>query len=76
MVKIVKAYTREKYQLVLELENSNILRVHFGDKLNTVRFGKFKDIDFFDCVKTEGYTVSWGNEIQMSLEEIIDMIRK
>lgn len=73
-IKCVEA--REDYSLLITLDNGSSITLNMAGRLKTVRFGLFEDMPFFLRAETDGSTVRWGNYVEMSLSEIMQLAQK
>jgi len=76
MTNIKKVIAKENHRLEILLDNNNSVTMDFTDRLETVRFGKLSDEIYFHEVYTDGNYVKWGNEIEISVNEVLQMIQK
>lgn len=76
MTIINKVTPDENYGLQVELSNGNKFIVDFESKLDTVRFGKLRDKQIFRKIEIDKNMISWNSEIEVSLDEIILMLKR
>lgn len=76
MRRIDKIIVHSGYRLELRLSDGMVLVLDFNNKLNTVRFGRLADNRFFERVTSDGEVLKWGSEIELSLNEVLAMVKK
>lgn len=76
MAKINDVEAKRGFRLLIELDTGRVIYLNMTDKIETVRFHDLKDVDFFEQVETDGYSVYWdAGRISMSLTELNEMTR-
>jgi len=63
----------EDYTLEVTLDNGSNLILYLGGKLHTMRFGMLADKAFFKRATTDGSYIRWGNKIEISINEVIQL---
>lgn len=76
MSRIIKVIPREAYRLEVLLDNGSILVLNLESRLCTVRFGVLSDISLFEQASTDGSFVRWGNRLEVSVNEVIELAQK
>ena len=76
MTQIKEVTPKEDYRLEVTLDNGSAIILNLKPKLNTLRFGLLRDAEFFRCAETDGSMISWGGKVEISVTEVMDMIRK
>lgn len=76
LIKIVRVVPREDYCLEIILDNGSSVILNIKSRLNTIRFGMLKDIEFFNKASTDGICISWDGKIEVSLSEIFQLAQK
>lgn len=76
MTWIIQIHPKEDYQLEVILDNGSSLTLNLKPKLNTLRFGLLRDAEFFRRAETDGSMIRWGGKVEISVTEVMDMIRK
>ena len=76
MTQIRKVNSQENYRLEVILENGNSVTLDLTSRLNTLRFGILRDEAIFRCAETDGVVIRWGNKLEISADEVFDLVRK
>lgn len=76
MSKIKNVEIRDNFCLHVDLENGSSILLNLESRLQTVRFGLLADKDFFKCVSTDGDFIRWGDQIEISINEIFQLAQK
>ncbi len=76
MTGIKEVIPKENYLLEVRFENGSSAVLDFSKKIHTIRFGMLSNKDFFSRVKTDGTLITWGNKIEMSAREVLQMLEK
>lgn len=70
---IVGIEPRENWCLEIRLDTGSVILLNLATRLNTVRFGKLADGDFFRTATTDGSFIRWGKSIEISLHEVFQL---
>lgn len=76
MSQIKSVIPREDYLLEVLFDNGNSIILNFAKRLNTVRFGMLEDKAFFRCVTTDGILIKWEDKIEISANELFQMVQR
>ena len=76
MTRIAKVIPREDYHLEVQLDNGSNVILNLKSRLGTVRFGMISDINLFQRVTTDGSCIRWGNNIEISVNEVFHLAQK
>lgn len=76
MSQIVKVVPREEYCLEIMLDNGSCIILNFESRLQTLRFGMLADKELFYLATTDGNYVRWGDEIEISINEVFQLAQK
>lgn len=76
MGQIVKVVPREDYRLEVMLDNGSSIVLNLESRLQTLRFGMLTDKELFYRATTDGNYVRWGNEIEISINEVFQLAQK
>jgi hypothetical protein len=76
MTQIKAVHPREDHYLEVLLDNGSSILLDLRPKLHTLRFGLLRDTDFFRCAETDGSMIRWDNKVEISIGEVLDMIKK
>ncbi|MBF4695459.1 DUF2442 domain-containing protein [Fusibacter ferrireducens] len=77
MSKMINVIPNEDYTLLIELDNQHKIIYDFKPRLQTVRFCSLEAIERFKKVEVRyGHTLYWSDFCQISLDEILEMIKK
>lgn len=75
MSQIISVRPRTDYKLEVFLENGSSIVLNLASKLKTVRFGMLADKEFFDKAATDGSYIRWGELIEISITELIQLVK-
>jgi len=73
---IKKVVPLEDYKLEVQLENGCSVVFEMESRLKTLRFGMLMDEELFKKVTTDGVCIFWGNEVEISIHELFQMVQK
>ncbi len=76
MIRITQVKPLEDYCLEIQFENGSSIILCLRDRLSTVRFGLLEDEAFFHTVSTNGNCIRWGNKLELSVSEIVQLVQK
>lgn len=76
MVRIKAVIPEENYSLEVMLDNGSSITLDMKSKLDTVRFRMLEDREFFKKVTTDGSLILWGDEIEISIKEVFQLLQK
>ncbi len=77
MVKIMKATPHENHTLEIELDNRHRIIFDMKPRLEAVRFGTLSDLrQFRDVRVVNGDTLIWNSLCQITISEIISLIKR
>lgn len=76
MSKIINVETKDNFYLLVDLENGSSILLDLESRLQTVRFGMLTDKDFFKSVSTDGDFIRWGDQIEISINEVFQLAQK
>lgn len=77
MVKIVDIKPNDDYTLFIKLNNNHEIIYDIKPRLKTVRFCNLNDIKTFKNAKViNGNTILWNDLCQITIDEIINNIKK
>jgi len=74
--KIKNVEARDNYCLYVQLENDSSLILNLEKRIQTIRFGLLEDKGFFKTARTDGFYVRWGDQIEISINEIFLLIQR
>lgn len=76
MVWIKAVIPKEDYKLEVQLDNGSSILLSMRSRLGTVRFSRLSDIEFFMKATTDGNQVLWGDEVEISVSEVLQFVQK
>lgn len=75
MVRIVGVIPKQNHCLEVQFNNKHAVILDLSQKLRTVRFSCLSDDAFFQSAEAKGSFVSWGNQLEISATEIIQLLQ-
>ncbi|MCG9966711.1 DUF2442 domain-containing protein [Pelotomaculum terephthalicicum JT] len=76
MVSIRSVTPQSGRRLEVLFDNGHSVTLDFTSRLRTVRFGRFKDEEFFKQAATDGDFVRWNRLIEISANEVFQLAQK
>ena len=76
MGKIKDVEAKENYCIFINLENGSSIKLNLESRIQTIRFGLLEDKEFFKNVNTDGYYIRWGNQIEISVNEVFLLLQR
>ena len=76
MIQITKVTPKELYQLEVQLDNGTTVILNMAARLDTLRFSLLADQSLFDCAATDGQFIRWGNQIELSVNEVFELAKR
>ncbi|QHI72927.1 DUF2442 domain-containing protein [Aminipila terrae] len=76
MSQIVKVVPRDDYCLEVYLDNGSGINLNFRSRLQTLRFGILSDKGLFYGAVTDGDYIRWGNELEISINEVFQLAQR
>lgn len=76
MGQIIKVVPREEHRLEVVLDNGSSIILNLESRLQTLRFGMLSDEDLFYRAVTDGDYIRWGNELEISINEVFQLAQK
>jgi len=76
MIHIKNVAALKDYQLEVLLDNGSSITLNMASRLGTARFGMLQDGRFFEQVCTDGHFIRWGNQVEISLNELFQLVQK
>lgn len=76
MTQIESVVPKENYILDIQLSNGNRVILNMENRLSTIRFGLLKNKEFFDKVTTDGNFIRWENKVEISVNEVFQLVQK
>lgn len=76
LLRISKVRASEQYRLEVFLDNDTTIILNMQVRLNNIRFMALKDPSFFAHVTTDGQYVRWGDQVEISLNEVFHLAQK
>ena len=76
MGQIVKVVPREERRLEVVLDNGSSIILNLESRLQTLRFGMLSDEELFYSAVTDGDYIRWGNELEISINEVFQLAQK
>ncbi len=67
---------KEDYKLEVQLDNGSSILSNMKSRLGTVRFSRLTDVEFFMKATTDGNQVLWGDEVEISVSEVMQLVQK
>jgi hypothetical protein len=74
MVQIIDAIPKQNGCLEIYFNNCEAAILNLSKKLGTVRFSCLNDDQLFRSVKANGTFISWGNALEISTSEVIQLL--
>lgn len=63
------------HRLFMEMEGGSTVTVDLTSKLNTIKYAELSDLDFFNCVTTDGDYVIWGSgKLCLTVNELMEVV--
>lgn len=72
--RIVEAIPLENYKLKIKLENGSVAVVNMQKKTMTARFGILKENDIWRSVSTSRTSIHWGEHVELTLSEALEIL--
>jgi Protein of unknown function (DUF2442). len=76
MSRIEKVIPKEKHCIEIIFENKSSVILNLESKLQTVRFKALTDEALFRRVTTDGNYIRWDKKVEISVEEIFQLVKK
>lgn len=76
MSRIVSVVAKENFCVDVVLENGSSITLNMVNRLSNIRFGMLADEAFFKSVSTDGAQIIWGDAVEVSLSEIMQLAQK
>ena len=77
MSKIVAIVAKDDYTIAIELSNHHKIIYDMKPRLQTIRFCEIADLKLFEAVRIDhGNTLVWNDQCQITIDEIISMIKR
>lgn len=76
MIRITKVTPREHYQVEVCLDNGTTVILNLAARLDTLRFSLLTDQSLFDCAATDGQFIRWGNQVEISVNEVFELAKR
>ena len=76
MSQIKKVVPLKNYKVEVQLENGSSVILELESRLGTLRFGMLADEDFFKKVTTDGICIFWEDRIEISINELFQLVQK
>ena len=76
MTHIKKVIPKENYCLEVLLENGSSVVLDLENKLQTVRFGILADKELFSHAVTDGTYIRWEKKVEISIDEVFQLVQK
>lgn len=76
MSQIKKVVPLKDYKVEVQLENGSSVILELESRLGTLRFGMLADEEFFKQVTTDGICIFWGDKIEISKNELFQLLQK
>lgn len=76
MSKIANIKPGEDYRLEVQLDNGSSITLNLESRIHTIRFGLLADKEFFKQATTDGYFIHWNDNVEISINEIFQLIQK
>lgn len=73
---IIEVIPREDYCIEVALDNGSRIILNLKNRLETLRFGMLTNKELFYSVTTDGSYIRWGNEIEISINEVFQFAQK
>jgi hypothetical protein len=73
---IQRIRAKENYRLEVVLDNGSSIILNLSGRLRTIRFSPLADPNFFNSAVHQGDFVRWGNQVEISLNELFELARK
>jgi Protein of unknown function (DUF2442). len=76
MSRITYIEPKEDYCLLVVLENGSSILLNLESRIGTIRFKRLADPEFFRTAVTDGDSIRWGDEIEISVNEAFLLTQK
>ncbi|AET70826.1 Protein of unknown function (DUF2442) [Desulfosporosinus orientis DSM 765] len=76
MSRIKSVVPKGDYRLEVQLDNGSSVTLNLESRLQTVRFGMLSDKQFFKTATTDGICIRWDNKIEISINEVFQLVQK
>ncbi len=76
MSHITSVLPKEEYRLEVILDNGSSVTLDLKSRIQTVRFGILSDNEFFKEVTTDGVCLSWKGKLEISINEVFQLVQK
>lgn len=76
MSSIKKVIPHEDYCLEVFLDNGSSVILDMKNRLHTIRFGVLSDKELFYRATTDGCYIKWSNVLEISINEVFQLIQK
>lgn len=76
MSHIKSVVPRENYCLEVFLDNGSSITINMVNRLKTLRFGMLEDKELFRQVTTDGICIRWNCKIEISMNELFQLVQK
>lgn len=76
MSQIKEVKPQDNYKLEVLLYNGSSITLNLENRLQTVRFGMLADKAFFMKATTDGSFIRWGEDIEISVNEVFQLAQK
>jgi hypothetical protein len=76
MPQISSVHALENHQLEVALDNGNSITLDLKPRLHTIRFGILKDEALFRRAVTDGAVIRWDGKVELSANELFELVRK
>jgi len=73
---IKEVIPQEDYRLQVVMDNGSSVVLNMKGRLECIRFGMLADEAFFSNVTTDGRYVRWDDKIEISLNEVFQLVQK
>lgn len=70
MGKIKDIEANENYCILVNLENGSSITLNLEKRIQNIRFGLLENKEFFKTATTDGYYIRWGNQVEISVNEV------
>ncbi|MDP4182112.1 MAG: DUF2442 domain-containing protein [Bacillota bacterium] len=76
MSRIESVVPKANYCLEVLLDNGSSVTLNMTNRLRTLRFSLLEDKEFFRQVTTDGICIRWDNKIEISMNELFQLVQK
>lgn len=70
---IVSVTPLSDYRVHLVLGSGSTLELNFANRLDTIRYCPLADPEVFASVSTNGWSLSFGRALELSIQEIVEL---